>query len=50
MFKGYWVLFYTIEKLVNAIGYNTYLAVNFKKKNISSIKFEQFIDIFIDRL
>ena len=32
MFKGYWVLFYTIEKLVNAIGYNTYLAVNFKKK------------------
>ena len=53
MFKGYWVLFYTIEKLVNAIGYNTYLAVNFKKKtspalNSSSLLIYSLIDYNIE--
>ena len=53
MFKGYWVLFYTIEKLVNAIGYNTYIAVNFKKKtspalNSSSLLIYSLIDYNIE--
>lgn len=49
MFNGYWILFYTIERIVNILGYNTYLDVNFNKKtstiaNWSSILIYSFVD------